>query len=141
MKFRQRQREKVHLDLTSLIDVVFLLVLFFVVTTSFNRESGMSVNLPQANPEAPKENPDDPVEVSIDEHGRFYVNRKEIVNTQLSTLKEAIRQQMGSRKDAPLIISADARTTHQSVVTAMDAARQLGIVHLSIATIEPKQPK
>lgn len=141
MKFRQRPREKVNLDLTSLIDVVFLLVLFFVVTTSFNRESGMSVNLPEANPQAVPEQPDNPVEVSIDEQGRFYVNRKEIVNTQTATLKEAIRQQMGDRKEVPLIISADARTSHQSVVTAMDAARQLGITHLSIATIEPKQSK
>ncbi len=141
MKFRQRPREKVNLDLTSLIDVVFLLVLFFVVTTSFNRESGMSVNLPEANPEAVPEQPDSAVEVSIDEQGRFYVNRKEIVNTQMATLKEAIRQQMGGRKAVPLIISADARTSHQSVVTAMDAARQLGITHLSIATIEPKQSK
>ncbi len=141
MKFRQRPREKVALDLTSLIDVVFLLVLFFVVTTSFNRESGMSVNLPEANPEAVPEQPDSAVEVSIDEQGRFYVNRKEIVNTQMATLKEAIRQQMADRKAVPLIISADARTSHQSVVTAMDAARQLGITHLSIATIEPKQSK
>ena len=59
----------------------------------------------------------------------------------MATLKEAIRQQMGGRKAVPLIISADARTSHQSVVTAMDAARQLGITHLSIATIEPKQSK
>lgn len=141
MKFRQRPREKVTLDLTSLIDVVFLLVLFFVVTTTFDRESGMAVNLPEAKPEAELEQPENPVEVSIDEQGRFYVNRQEIINTQLATLKEAIRLHMKDRKQVPLIISADARTSHQSVVTAMDAARQLGIRQLSIATIESAKSK
>lgn len=75
--------------------------------------------------------------LSIDAAGEFYVDGRQVVNTQVESLKRVLRAALGERKDPPLIISADAKTPHQAVVTAMDAARQVGLIHLSIATKEP----
>lgn len=133
MNMRPKKRGRLSVDVTPLIDVVFLLLIFFMVSTSFNRESDIVVDLPEASTKQldPKANP---VELIIDAQGLYYLNRQQLVNTQLSTLKIAITKAMEGDMSRSLMISADGKTPHQSVVTAMDAARQLGIVHLSIAT-------
>lgn len=137
MNFRRTKKDEPALELVPLIDVVLLLIIFFVTTTTFNRDSGITINLPKASVEQEKDKkPDAPIEVTIDKNGRYFVDHREVVNVQLETLKEAIRRTVGNRKNVMLIIGADAKTPHQSVVTAMDAARQLGIVRLSIATTE-----
>jgi len=116
-----------------MIDVVFLLLIFFMVTTSFNRESEIQVNLPEASAKA-QDMKEEPIEISIDSSGRFFVNREVLINTQVATLKLALQKVAAGRTDVPLIISADAVTPHQAVVTAMDAARQVGLTQVSIAT-------
>lgn len=136
MNLRPRRRGDPEINLTSLIDVVFLLLLFFILTTSFNRESALRIDLPKASEQATVEE-QKPIMLSIDAAGEFYVDGRQVVNTQVESLKRVLRAALGERKDPPLIISADAKTPHQAVVTAMDAARQVGLIHLSIATKEP----
>ena len=133
MKLRSSKREELSVNLTPLIDVVFLLLIFFMVSTSFNRESEIVVDLPEASSEQPK-SPVEPVQVTIDADGLLYINNQQLVNTQLNTVKAALNKVSEGNTDLPLIIVADGQAPHQAVVTVMDAARQLGIVHLSIAT-------
>jgi len=133
MNLRKFTREEPDINLTPLIDVVFLLLIFFMVSTTFTRESQISIDLPESSTEAVE--PDETsIEVTIDDQGRYYVNQQLVVNKKFETLKQALRLAIGDIEKPSLIINADAKSTHQSVVTAMDAARQLGIVHLSLAT-------
>lgn len=133
MKLRQRQRQEPDINLTPLIDVVFLLLIFFMVSTSFNRESEISINLPESTPQKIAAE-SDPVHLIIDTEGRFYVNGKQVVNTQITTLIKALKIGIKEKGQTGLLISADGKTPHQAVVTAMDAARILGITKLSLAT-------
>lgn len=138
MNLRQPRREDPDISLTPLIDVVFLLLIFFMVSTTFTRESEISVDLPEASAQA-TENEQHPIELTIDVSGNYYVNQKQVVNNQMTTLMKALELAMGGKDQPALIISADGRTPHQAVITAMDAARQLGIVSLSLATKETKE--
>lgn len=138
MNLRKFRREEMSVNLTPLIDVVFLLLIFFMVTTTFREESEIEIDLPQASNQ-PVEQVGNPLEVVIDRDGRFYIDQKLVINTQLDTLKRALRKAKGDRKNPPVIISADAKSPHQSVVTAMDAARQIGLVRMSIATRNQNQ--
>ena len=138
MNLRQFTKQDPEVNLTSLIDVVFLLLIFFMVSTTFTKEAEITVDLPEANAE-PVEAALAPVDLTIDVKGRFYINQQKVVNRQIATLKKAIQLAVDGRKNVPLVISADANTPHQAVITAMDAARQLGIVKLSIATTQPKE--
>lgn len=133
MNFRPTRPEDPDVNLTPLIDVVFLLLIFFMVSTTFKHESQLNIDLPRASAE-PTDATERPLEISIDAEGRIFVNQQGLVNNQLTTLIRAIQQITGDRTDVPLVISADARTPHQAVVTAMDAARKLGIKRLSLAT-------
>ncbi len=133
MNFRSSRSEEPDINLTPLIDVVFLLLIFFMVSTTFKRESQLNIDLPRASAQ-PVDTSDHPLEITIDAEGRIFVNRQGLVNNQLATLMKAMQQAVGDRTDMPLIISADGKTPHQAVVTAMDAARKLGITHLSLAT-------
>lgn len=138
MNLRLNRKEEPDLNLTPLIDVVFLLLIFFMVSTTFDREAELKIQLPEAAGEE-REQPSDPVEITIDAEGRYFVNRQEVLNTKLETLKQAIAKSVADRRDPPLIISADARTPHQAVIRAMDATRQLGIVHITFATKQPPE--
>ncbi len=136
MKFRRPDREAPDVNLTPLIDVVFLLLIFFMVSTTFERETEISVQLPEASGE-PLATERKVVEITIDAKGRYYVNRQELVNTQLDTLKRAIRDAADGAEDPQVILSADRETPHQAVISAMDAARQVGYVNLTFATSRP----
>lgn len=133
MNLRRTRKEEPELNLIPLIDIVFMLLIFFIVTTTFNRDTEISVNLPQANSEPLDTQDDKVVEVSIDAPGHFYINQQEVVNPEIENLKRALQKAAGALKDPALIISADAKTPHQAVITAMDAARQLGFVHITFA--------
>lgn len=133
MNLRPAPKEPVDINLTPLIDVVFLLLIFFMVSTTFNRDSELSIELPAASAEASKRKPDS-IEVAIDARGRFYVNGRQLLNTQGKTVRQALRAAAGDNESPPIIISADANTPHQAVVQVMDAARELGFVRLTFAT-------
>jgi len=135
MKFRQTINQEPDVNLTPLIDVVFLLLIFFMVSTTFTRESEISVDLPESTV-AQTEREDTPVEITIDAQGRFFVNQKLVINKKLDTLIQALRKEIGDSGATALSINADANTPHQFVIKAMDAARHLGIDRLSLATKE-----
>ena len=139
MKFRRRPRTEVSIELTPLIDVVFLLLIFFMVSTTFIRETQLDLHLPEATGDL-QQPEDQSIVVTIAEDGTYAVNDQALVNNQLATLMRALQQQMGEN-DAPkrLIITADANATHQAVVRAMDAAGQVGLTSLSITTQAPKE--
>ncbi|MDD3519461.1 MAG: biopolymer transporter ExbD [Chromatiales bacterium] len=136
MKFAAARRERDGLsivDLTPLIDVVFLLLIFFMVTTTFNRHSELKIQLPEAST-AVQETQRQTVELLIDVRGHYYIDGKELVSTRLDTVIAALRQAADNDAATPLIVRADAKTPHQAVVTALDAASRLGMTRLSIAT-------
>ena len=130
-----RTDERVDINLTPLIDVVFLLLIFFMVSTTFDRHANLKVELPESS--APIAQQQEPVVISIDAEGNYFINDRQLVNTTLETLKIALRKTVAdNEEDVPLVLRADAKTPHQSVVRAMDAAAQLGLTRLSIATVE-----
>ena len=137
MKFRRKPRENVEINLASLIDVVFILLLFFVVTTTFTRETQLKVDLPEAASGTPPEQTElKQLEVLIGADGGYALNGQQLLKSDLSSLMAALQKESGGDNSLPLIISADAKTPHQAVITAMDAAGKLGFAHLRITTVE-----
>ncbi len=135
MKFQRPQMEEPSVELTPLIDVVFLLLIFFMVSTTFTRESRLSIDLPEASTEPTSGETRVGLEISITQNGEFAVNDQTLVNSKAATLRAALRKIGGSDTSQPVLISADANAPHQAVVTAMDVAGQLGFTHLRIATL------
>ncbi len=133
MNFRAHRREEINVNLTPLIDVVFLLLIFFMVSTTFTKASQLSIDLPEATGE-PSEAPQEQIEILVDESGNYRINGKPLVDTHVRTLQAAIYKVSSGDTSMAMVISADAQASHQSVVRAMDAAGQMGFVHLSIAT-------
>ncbi|MGB5278646.1 MAG: biopolymer transporter ExbD [Gammaproteobacteria bacterium] len=133
----ERSDERVDINLTPLIDVVFLLLIFFMVSTTFDRHAKLRVELPEASATNTQQQ-QEPVVISIDAKGNYFINDRQLVNTSLDTLKIALRKTVADleEKEVSLVLRADAKTPHQSVVRAMDAAAQLGLTRLSIATVE-----
>ncbi|MEP0202609.1 MAG: biopolymer transporter ExbD [Halioglobus sp.] len=136
MKFRRQRREEVGVNLTPLIDVVFLLLIFFMVSTTFTRETQLNIDLPEATGKL-AEAVELQIEILIGEDGTYRVNGQRLVDTQMRTLQAAIYKISSGDTTLPLVITADAQAAHQSVVRAMDAAGQMGFVHLSITTRQP----
>ncbi|AIR91585.1 ExbD/TolR family protein [Pseudomonas cremoricolorata] len=141
MKFRRnRQRENVDINLASLIDVVFVLLLFFVVTTTFTRENQLRVELPESvSATAAPAGQERLVEITISAEGVYSVNNNLLPKSDLATLTEAVQRASGGDNTLPLLISADGKTPHQAVVTAMDAAGKLGFSQLRMTTVEAAQ--
>lgn len=138
MNFKRQNREEVAVNLTPLIDIVFLLLIFFMVSTTFTKENHLSIDLPEASAEA-SDAPLQAIEVLISASGEYTLNDQALINTQLNTLKRGLQKLLGDRDSAPVIITADAKTPHEAVVRAMDAAGQLGLVNLSITTRQPAE--
>lgn len=137
MNFRSGRRDEVDLDITPLIDVVFLLLIFFMVSTTFDHNSEINITLPSSSKEITEAKPD-AVNVGLDSQGVVYINDKALVNAQIETIKAALSEALVGLNEPPIIISADADATHQSVVRVMDAARQLDLVKITFATQEIK---
>ncbi len=136
MKFQRSLKEEVSVNITPLIDVVFLLLIFFMVTTTFSRNTNLLIKLPEANGQLTEQETVE-IEILIAQNGTYSVNGRRLINTERETLMRNIADVSGGDTSIPLIITADASTTHQAVVTAMDAVAQLGFSSLYIATREP----
>jgi biopolymer transport protein ExbD len=133
MNLQPSDSDEPEVNLTPLIDVVFLLLIFFMVSTTFEHQSRIQIELPEATAEATKPD-DESLEIIIDAQGRFFLGEQQVVNTELKTLKGAISKVVGGREGLPVIIRADAKTPHQAVITALDATSQLGLTRISLAT-------
>ena len=131
---QHRTKEEPNVDMTSLIDVVFLLLLFFMVSTTFERQALMKVELPEASAVEDRAEIPEGLELVIDGEGRMYLNDQRLIDSEPRTIQAAMQQEAGENRDLPLILRADRQTPHHYVVTAMDVAAQLGFRNLSIAT-------
>lgn len=136
----RRNDEEPELNLIPLIDVIFVLIIFFVATTTFNQRSTMKLQLPTAQAIAKAES-GEPLNVIVDAEGHYFIGENEVLKSDVGSLKEAILAVAGQDRSMPVILRADARTPHQSVITAMDALGQLGFVKLSIATTPEKKTR
>lgn len=135
MNLNVRQRAEPEVNLTSLIDVVLLLLIFFMVSTSFVKQSQIAIRLPEADTAAIVEEIPDQLDIMITEQGTYLINGRELINSRPETIRNALQKLSGGNTKLPLTISADANARHQHVVTAMDVAGRLGFVQISIATV------
>lgn len=133
MKFKRTLREELSINITPLIDVVFLLLIFFMLTTTFSRETRLLINLPEANADI-AENQSPQIEITVAREGGYTINGRALINSRLETLMRGLELESGGDLNVPIILIADAEATHQSVVTAMDAISQSGFTRMSIAT-------
>ena len=142
MKFRRRRShcETPHFNLTPLIDTMFLLLIFFMTTTTFNKQSQLNIDLPHSKGE-PLSEQQNTIRIIIDAKGSYAINEPQhsLVNTQLETLKQALKQVVGDQKNPILLISADANAPHHAMMTAMEAARDLGFNRLSFEAQHPSE--
>jgi biopolymer transport protein ExbD len=133
MNLQPGGEDEPEVNLTPLIDVVFLLLIFFMVSTTFEHQSRIQIELPEATA-TPVEVEEESIEIIIDAQGRYFIGEEQVVNTELKTLKSAISKVVGDRGAVPVTIRADANTPHQAVITALDATSQLGLTRISLAT-------
>jgi biopolymer transport protein ExbD len=134
LKLQHHTKEEPAVDLTSLIDVVFLLLLFFMVSTTFEKQALLKVDLPEASVVEDRTEIPDSLELVIDSEGRMYLNDQRLIDSKARTIRAAFVQEAGENRRVPLILRADRLTPHYHVVTVMDVAAQLGFTNLSIAT-------
>lgn len=139
MNLNPRRHEEPEINVVSLIDVVLLLVVFFMLSSKFSQEGRLQVRLPQASAVPNASARTEPLVVTVTERGDYLVNGRELINASPDTLRSALIRQAGANRDMIVTIRADARATQQSVVTAMDVLGQLGFVKLDIATIKARR--
>lgn len=135
MKLNLRPRTQPEVNMTSLIDVVFLLLIFFMVSTSFVKQTQITISLPEAESTSVVEESPDQIDIMITETGTILVNGRELLNNRADTIRNALQKTSNGDHSLPLTISADANAKHQFVVTAMDVAGRLGFTQINIATV------
>ena len=141
MRLQSRKaKEDPEINLIALIDVALLLVIFFMLSSTFMQEGRLKIELPQASLAPTGRQKSDPLVVSVTQAGSYRVNDRELVNASTDTLRAAILEVAGADRERPVTVRADGRATHQSVITAMDVLGKLGFAKLNIATVEESQP-
>ena len=138
MKFKRLNREELSINITPLIDVVFLLLIFFMVTTTFTRESRLIVTLPEADSPL-VDSQTDVIEIVVLRDGSYAINGRSLVNSRIETLMRGLELESGGDRSLAVLLIADAQATHQAVVTAMDGIGQSGFTRLNIATQRPSE--
>ena len=136
MNLKPRRHEEPEINVVSLIDVVLLLVVFFILSSRFSDEGRLRVHLPRASAVPTEKVGSEPLVVSVTEQGSYYVNQHELINASPETLRAALLKEAGERRDMPVTLRADARATHQSVITAMDVLGRLGFAEVNLATVK-----
>ena len=131
-----RPRDDPEINFIPLIDVLLVILIFLMVTTTYQRVAELQITLPEADAEQPKERPRE-INVGIDAQGRYVINRTVFTFTGAAALADTLKQAAGDAKDPVVIINADANATHQSVIRVMEAARTAGFVHITFATQSP----
>jgi biopolymer transport protein ExbD len=139
MNLRPRRTKPPRIDITPLIDVVFLMLIFFMVSTTFDKQTQLKVDLPSASAVQEKEQSEDKIEVTIDPKGHFYVNERELVSHDAPTLQRAIQKIADGRRDLPVIVSGDRNAPLQAMVTVMDVTARLGMTRLSIKAAQEQE--
>ena len=135
MRLSLRARSEPEVNLTSLIDVVLLLLIFFMVSTSFVKKSRIAIRLPAVDSAAIVEDTRLQIDIMITETGTYLVNGRELINNRPETIRNALQRVSGGDNSLPLTMSADANAKHENVVTAIDFAGRHGLVKMNIATM------
>ena len=130
---RGRRHEELEMNLVPLIDVLLVIIIFLVVSATFSRTSELQINLPTAEANSPQDKPL-VVTVEVDATGRYMVNGKAVETGDVANIASALTQAAGNGKEPTIVINADAKTTHQSVINVMEAARQANYTHITFAT-------
>lgn len=138
MNLRPRRNEEPEINLVSLIDVVLMLVVFFMLSSTFSAEGRLKVRLPEADSVPATRAPADTLVVTVTATGSYLVNGRELVNSSADTLRAAVVKVAGTERNVPVTVRADARSTHQAVVTAMDVLGRLGYEQMNIVTTDAK---
>jgi biopolymer transport protein ExbD len=136
MNLKPRKHEEPEINVVSLIDVVLLLVVFFMLSSRFTDEGRLRVHLPQASDVPTAKPASEPLVVTVTQQGTYRVNDHELINSSPETLRAALVKEAGTSRSMPVTLRADGRATHQSVVTAMDILGRLGFVELNVATVQ-----
>jgi len=131
-----RNRDDPEINFIPLIDVLLVILIFLMVTTTYQRVAELQITLPEADADAVKQRPKE-VNVGIDAQGRYVIDKNVFTFSTVGALGEMLRRAAGDAKDPVVIINADANATHQSVIHVMEAARQVGLVHITFATQTP----
>ncbi len=137
MKFSNESKKGPKLNMTSLIDVVFLLLIFFMVTTTFEKQAKLKIQLPEATQEIHNQSPSQIV-ISISQKGSIYLNNNELLNSQYTNIAAGLKRLLKGDEKPPVVIRADANAAHKHVVTVMDVLADMGFVSVSIATTPSK---
>lgn len=130
---RGKRHEDLEMNLVPLIDVLLVIIIFLVISTTFSRTSELEINLPTAEANAPLEKPVT-IEVGVDANGNYVINHKALADTTVTGISAALQAAASSGKEPTIIINADAKTTHQSVINVMEASRMAGYSHITFAT-------
>ncbi|MES1993268.1 MAG: biopolymer transporter ExbD [Pseudomonadota bacterium] len=138
MKLSSSRMDEPEINLISLIDVLFVLVIFLMVTTTFAHQSGLRLELPKASP-APEATADSGLSVAVDRNGNYFLGDQALVNTRPETLRRALEQRLGTERNQQVAVRADGRASHQSVVTVFDVLAQMGIRDVVIETVQPPE--
>ena len=133
---RGRSREEPEINLIPLIDVLLVIIIFLMLTTTYAKFSGLEINLPTAEANKQPEKPNE-IDVAVTASGQVLVNKSPLAATDVKTIAEALRRAAGERSDPVVVINADAKATHQSVVDIMQAAQSAGLARISFATQAP----
>ena len=131
MNLRPRRAEPPRVDITPLIDVVFLMLIFFMVSTTFDKQTQIKVDLPQASTTEQHEDLPDKIDITIDAGGNFYVNERELIRHDAATLRQTLEKIADGRTELPVVVSGDRQAPLQSMMTVLDVSGQLGLTRLS----------
>ena len=138
MNFRTRTREEPEINLIPLIDVLLMTLIFLLVTTSFSHEARLRLQLPQAASDTKIESAT--LRIAIDARGQYFINDRQLLNATSETLRNAMQQAAGGKKDPVIIVQADRKTPHEAVIRVMEATQRLGFTHLTFATQASSDP-
>lgn len=136
MSFKRQVKAEEGVNLTPLIDVVFLLLIFFMVSTTFTKESHLEIDLPEASGDPQPQNKLQ-IDVVVDAKGGYSVNGKQLINNQLATLRRALEEVSAGETKVPFVITGDANSSYQAIISVMDTASQMGFVNISMTTKQP----
>ena len=131
---RGRHREELEINLIPMIDVLLVILIFLMITTTYSKFAGLEINLPTADAQAQKQEPNE-INVTITATGALTVNKRAVSSAGVDAIAAALRAEAGDgTRDPVVVINADAKATHQSVIDVMQAAQQSGLSHISFAT-------
>jgi biopolymer transport protein ExbD len=133
---RSRTRDDPEINFIPLIDVLLVILIFLMVTTTYQRMAELQITLPEADADEVKQRPKE-INVGVDAQGRYLIDRTVFTFTTAAALADTLRKAAGDAKEPVVIINADANATHQSVIHVMEAARLAGFIHITFATQTP----